>query len=52
MKASELAKQYGTTIAEVSRVTGKDRKTLTRWYTDSPVLFRIVCAGVARLNDE
>ena len=47
MKASEQARQYGTTIAEVSRTVGKDRATITLWAKEKPLLFRLVCQGVA-----
>jgi hypothetical protein len=46
MSASQQAKQAGLkSLAEVSRLTGQSKETLSNWYKFKPLLFSITLLG-------
>lgn len=50
MKPSELCKQYGLTLKQVSEYTNQSEQTLINWHKNKPYLFMAVVAGVSQVK--
>ena len=50
MRPGQAAREHGVTLAQVARVINKSPRTVLNWHSDNPVLFHMVCKGVAELE--